>query len=73
MKVALTVLGNFDATVAVEHCEKTNTFAIDIFIADVGVFHGEAPALHRTERIAIPCWGCALLLMLELLRSFEVD
>jgi hypothetical protein len=46
-KVSLTKLGRFDSPMTIKHREQACALAIDVVVADVGVFHAHAPALHR--------------------------
>jgi hypothetical protein len=38
---------------AVKDREQANTLSIDILVTDVCIFHAQAPALHRGERVSV--------------------
>jgi len=63
--VTLAVFRHLDAAVAIKHTKESYAFAIEVLVANVGVLHGEPPALHGAERVPVPGWGRARLLMFE--------
>jgi hypothetical protein len=71
--VTLAVFRHLDAAVAIKHTKESYAFAIEVLVANVGVLHGEPPALHGAERVPVPGGGRARLLMFEFLWTLEVD
>ena len=45
-EVPLAKFGGFYSAVTIEDCKQAHSVAVNVFVADVCVFHGQSPALH---------------------------
>jgi len=44
--MAFAILSYLNAAVAVENSKETDALSFDVLVANMGVLHGQAPALH---------------------------